>query len=116
MGAIQSGAKINIVRLTYDHNVGTARLLPSADLMRMMRDPLLRSANVLSGLFYSSVVVCEADADRAFYHEVNERLLASDDSRGIPHALFLNANGKDTIPRIVGPMRALGIPCAEITD
>ena len=82
----------------------------------LMRDPLLRSARVLEALFYSYVIVCEADADRAFYQEINERLLASNDPRGIPNTLFLNANGKQTIPRIIEPLRKLGIPSAGIVD
>jgi hypothetical protein len=41
-----------------------------------MRDPLLRSVGVLGALFYNGAVICEADADRALYQELNERLLA----------------------------------------
>ena len=116
MGAILSGAKVAIIRLTYDRGVATARALSSDDLTMLMRDPLLRSARVLEALFYSYVIVCEADADRAFYQEINERLLASNDPRGIPNTLFLNANGKQTIPRIIEPLRKLGIPSAGIVD
>lgn len=116
MGAISSGAKVNIVRLTYEDEVGTARLLSNEALTTLMQKPMLRSANVLAGLFYNYVIVCEADSDRAFYQEINERLLACNDPRGIPHALFLNANGKDTVDQIIGPLRKLGIPCAGITD
>jgi hypothetical protein len=116
MGAILSGAKVNIVRLTHADGIGTARLLSSADLTKLMRDPLLRSAGVLAGLFYDHVIVAEADADRAFYQEINERLLAAQDPRGIAHALFLNAENKQTISRIVEPLRKLGIPTAAIAD
>jgi ABC-type cobalamin/Fe3+-siderophores transport system ATPase subunit len=116
MGAILSGASVNIVRLTYTTNVGTARLLPSSELTTLMQDPLLRSVGLLSALFYDHVIVGEADADRAFYQELNERLLAANDGRGVPHTLFLNAQGKDTIPKIVEPLRRLGIPTAAIVD
>lgn len=116
MGAIQSGAKVNIIRLTYDGQIGTARLLPAADLTRLMQDPLLRSVGVIEGLFYNSVIVCEGDSDRAFYQEINERLLAANDSRGIPHALVLNADNKQTVSRIADLLRKLGIPCAEVVD
>jgi predicted ATPase len=116
MGTILSGAKVNIIRLTYNQDVGTARLLPSTELTQLMQDPLLRSVGVLSALFYDHVIVCEADADRAFYQELNERLLAAGDMRGIPHALFLNADNKHTIPRITSPLRKLGIPAAAIAD
>jgi len=116
MGAVLSGAKTNIVRLTYEDGIGTARLLHSDDMTTLMQDPLLRSAGVLSGLFYNFVIVCEAHADRAFYQEINERLLTADDSRGIPNALFLNADNKQTISKIVEPLRRLGIPCTSIID
>jgi energy-coupling factor transporter ATP-binding protein EcfA2 len=114
MGCIQSGVPINVVRLTYRNDVATARLLPSNEIVRLMRNPLLRSVGVISALFYESVVVTEADPDRAFYQEVNERLLS--DGRGIPNCIFLNAQNKQTIPFIVGPLRALGIPTAAIYD
>lgn len=116
MGAIQSGAIVNIVRLTWDHDVGSARLLPSDELLRLMSDPMLRSVGILSGLFFQNVIVTEADADRAFYQEINERLSSAQDSRGISHALFLNADNHQTIPAIVAPLRRLGIPTAAIAD
>ena len=58
----------------------------------------------------------ESDADRAFYQEVNERLLAATDDRGISNCLFLNAQNKHTIWRIVTPLRELGIPTVGIVD
>ena len=116
MGCIQSGAPINIVRLTYRDNVATARLLPSQELLTLMRNPLLRSTGVLSGLFYEFVIVTEGDADRAFYEEVNERLLKFKSEWGIPNCLFLNAQNKQTVKTILGPLRNLGIPAAGIVD
>jgi AAA domain, putative AbiEii toxin, Type IV TA system len=116
MGAIQSGATVNIVRLTWGDDTATARLLPNAELTQLMNDPMLRSVGVLSGLFSQNVIVTEADADRAFYQEVNERLLAAKDSRAIPNALFLNADNHQTVPAIVAPLRKLGIPAAGVVD
>jgi AAA domain, putative AbiEii toxin, Type IV TA system len=116
MGAISSGAEVNIIRLTYQDGVGTARRLPSAALNILMRDPLLRSVGVLEGLFFDGVIVAEANADRAFYQEINERLLAQSDPRGAPRTLFLNAENKQTIPRIVATLRKLGIPTAGVVD
>lgn len=115
MGCMQSGAPVNVVRLTYSGGVGTARLLPSADLFHFMRNPLLRSVGVINGLFYVGVVVTEADSDRAFYNEINERLLLAG-GRGIANCLFLNAQGKHTVPEILKLLRSLGIPAAGILD
>ena len=81
-----------------------------------MRNPLLRSVGVLNALFYNAVVVTESDADRAFYQEINERLLAANDERGIRGCLFLNAQNKQTVWDIVKPLRELGIPAAGVVD
>jgi ABC-type cobalamin/Fe3+-siderophores transport system ATPase subunit len=116
MGCIQSGAPVNIIRLTYREGVATARVLPSNEILELMRNPLLRSTGVLSGLFYEFVVVTESDADRAFYQEVNERLLRFKPEWGIPNCLFINAQNKQTIQTIIRPLRQLGIPAAGIVD
>lgn len=116
MGCVSSGVPVNVVRLTYKKGVATARLLPADQLSSLMKNPLLRSAGVLSSLFYESIVITEGDSDRAFYQEINDRLVASDDDRRIDNALFINANGKDAIPVIMEPLRKLGIPAAGIYD
>jgi AAA domain, putative AbiEii toxin, Type IV TA system len=116
MGCVQGSVPINIVRLTHDGTISTARLLTQERLIPLMRNPLLRSIGVLDALFYSAVIVTEADADRAFYQEINERLLAANDPRGISGCLFLNAQNKQTVWDIVHPLRELGIPAVGIVD
>ena len=116
MGCVQSGVGVNIVRLTYDDEIATARLLKREKIVPLMRNPLLRSVGVLNALFYNAVVITESDADRAFYQEINERLLAANDERGIRGCLFLNAQNKQTVWDIVKPLRELGIPAAGVVD
>ncbi|MDE2463743.1 MAG: AAA family ATPase [Alphaproteobacteria bacterium] len=116
MGCIQSGATLNIIRLTYTAGVATARVLPNEEILDLMRHPLLRSTGVLNGLFYEFVVITEGDADRAFYQEVNERLLQFKPEWGIPNCLFLNAQNKQTVHTMLRPLRKLGIPAAGVVD
>lgn len=116
MGCILSGAPVNIVRLTYRGGVPTSRILPNEEILRLMRNPLLRSTGVLSGLFYEFVIVTESDADRAFYQEINDRLLRYSGGKGIPNCLFLHAQNKQTVKTIIKPLRELGIPVAGIVD
>ncbi|MBN2434248.1 MAG: ATP-binding protein [Spirochaetes bacterium] len=116
MGCIQSGTPVNIVRLTYKNDIATARVLPNEEILKLMRHPMLRSTGVLEGLFYEYVVVTESDTDRAFYQEINERLLAFKPKWGIPNCLFINAQNKQTVQTIIKPLRELGIPTAGIVD
>jgi len=116
MGCIQSGSPINIVRLTYKDGIATTRVLERDKLLRLMRNPMLRSTGVLEALFYEAVVVTEADADRTFYQEINERLRTAQDGRGINNCLFINAQNKQTVWDIVAPLRELGIPVIGIVD
>jgi len=116
MGCLQSGTPVTIIRLTYHASVATARILPSEEILKLMRNPLLRSTGVLSGLFYEVVVVTESDADRAFYQEINERLLRCKPEWGIPNCLFINAQNKQTVHTIIKPLRQLGIPAVGVVD
>ena len=109
-GAVNSGVPVNIVRLTWDGEVATARLMSAGEIATITRDPFMRTARVLEAVFHRGAVVCEADADRAFYDEIHSRF------EGAQDVLFLNANGEDSLARIVGPLRRFGIPAAAIAD
>ena len=135
MGCVEAG-DVNVVRLTYRREVPSARTLAASDLREMMRDPLLRSTGVLSALFYEGAVVCEGDSDRAFYQEINYRLIGerSEEDKGpngsigtevaksnkrpegADNSVFLHAHGKDPVPKLVKPLREMGIPAAAIVD
>jgi hypothetical protein len=60
------------------------------------------------------VVVTESDNDRAFYGEIYHRLSAHADN--LPSVLFVNAQNKQTIKDIIGPLRRFGVPAAAIPD
>jgi len=89
-------------------------MLAGNELQTLMRDPLLRSTGVLSALFYQGAVICEADRDRAFYEEINRRLRSV--GQDADDVLFTNAQNKQTIGRIIRPLRTMGIPAAAIVD
>lgn len=89
MGCLESDATTSIVRLTFENGIATARALEPSYLAQLMKDPLLRSTGPLRALFHRGAVVTEADTDRAFYDEINYRLLEV--GRGIREDIFLNA-------------------------
>jgi len=114
MGCIEAVPDTAVVRLTYEAATPTARALSPAKITELTRDTLLRSTGVLSALFHSAAVVTESDAARAFYAELNRRLETV--GRGIGNALFLNAQNKQTVRRLVGPLRSIGIPAVALVD
>ena len=105
---------VSVIRLTYKDKVPTARELNAGELKSIMRDPLLRSTKTLEGLFYSAVIITESDTDRAFYDEINRRLQT--EKRGINQAFFTNGQNKQTLHRIVQPLRRIGVPAVAIPD
>lgn len=114
VGCIQSGQPVQIVRLQYQSGNASAHVVDSKTLLSLFRDPLLRSSNVISALFYDGVIVCEADGDRVFYSEVLHRISGQG---GTPLSiLVLNARGKQSIRNLIGPLRKFGIPAAAICD
>jgi hypothetical protein len=70
-GVLNSGAKCKILRIDRIGNRNTFRALDTEQIKTLVTDPLLSSARVLDGLFYSGAVVVEADADARFYHTVS---------------------------------------------
>jgi hypothetical protein len=83
-------------------------------LSKFFKAPLIRSANVISALFHDGVVVTESDNDRAFYSEIYYRL--AEKEKNYPSVLFVNAQNKQTIRDIIGPLRAFGVPAAAVVD
>ncbi|MBN6886220.1 energy-coupling factor transporter ATP-binding protein EcfA2 [Cytobacillus horneckiae] len=116
MGCIEAHVPINIIRLTYDNGNAIAKLLDNESLSKMMKNPLLRSTNVLDGIFYKNVIVTESDSDRVFYQEINKRLKEFKPEWYIEDCLFLNAQNKQTVGWITEELRKIGIPTVSIVD
>ena len=116
MGCIDSHSKFNILRLTYENDVPTSKIIKEDELREIVTSPLLRATRVFEGLFYKNVVVVEADSDRVFYSEINYRLTEADDPRKIEDCLFINARNKQTVGEITQLLRRFGIPTVSIID
>lgn len=114
MGCLQASADVRVVRLTYQEGKSSASMIDSQALSDLYRKPLMRSSNVISGLFHDGVVICESDNDRAFYSEIYHRITLLE--RGLPSLLFVNAQNKQTIRDILEPLRAFGVPAAATVD
>lgn len=109
-GVLSKEQDVNIIRIDRTGNTNHFRLLDPARLKEIVNDPLLSSSRVLDGLFYSGAVVVEADGDARFY------LAASNKRKNDLDLHFVNANSKQTVPRITNVYRDMGVRCAGIVD
>lgn len=114
MGCVQATKDVRVVRLAYADGRSEGRVVDPGELEQLFKNPLMRSANAISGLFYDGVVVTESDNDRAFYAEIYYRLASI--HRDYPSILFINAQNKQTIKNIIAPLRKFGVPAAAIPD
>lgn len=114
MGCIQATKDVRVVRLEYSNGKSRGNMVDPSKLETLLKRPLMRSANVVSALFYDGVVVTESDNDRAFYSEIYYRL--TEVHPDYPSILFINAQNKQTIQEIIGPLREFGVPAVAIPD
>lgn len=114
MGCVQASQYVRVVRLEYQSGKSKGRFVDAEKLRSLFQNPLMRSSNATSALFYDGVIVTESDNDRVFYSEIYHRLAEA--KPDIPSVLFVNAQNKQTIKDIVGPLRQFGVPAAAITD
>lgn len=114
MGCVQGSQHVRVVRLEYQNGKSKGRLVDPEKLRSLFQNPLMRSSNAASALFYDGVIVTESDNDRVFYSEIYHRL--SEAKTDLPSILFVNAQNKQTIKDIVGPLRQFGVPAAAVTD
>jgi len=116
LGCVEEVPQTTVLRLDFRAEVASSYALVADDVAELSRDPLLRSADALQALFSRSAVVCEADSDRAFYSEINRRLLQADDRVGADDCDFLNAQNWQTTVKLAAPLRKAGVPAAVVLD
>lgn len=109
-GIIFHNPDAQIVRVDRVDDRNIVRVLDRSELKTVTFDPLLSAAGVLDGLFSSTVIVTEADADSRFYLALSKKSAPSLDVH------FVNADNKQTVPKVLAPYRKLGVRCAGIVD
>lgn len=109
-GLLSSTRDAVIIHLDRIADITKANVLDPATLDQIVTDPLLSSSRVLEGMFYKGVVATEADADAVFYQRLFQKIGAADEVH------FVNAHNKQTLKKIIGPYKKLGIKFAMIAD
>ena len=106
--------RVKIVRITRSGDSNTFSVLDNARLLELSRDPFLKHSNLLEGLFYKHVVLCEADADCMFYSMVN----GAPDMNGPKGAetLFIHCGGKQRMASVAHDLHDLHIDFRIVPD
>jgi ABC-type polar amino acid transport system ATPase subunit len=109
-GVLSKTHDVTVIRVDRNGDKNEFRRLEPIMLKNLASDPLLSSARVLDGLFYAGAVVVEADRDARFYQSVFKKRFPDTDLH------FVNADNKQTVPKITRLYRDLGVKCCGIVD
>lgn len=109
-GLLSRTTDVTIIRIDRRGETNYFNTLDPERLRDLVNDPLLSSARVLDGLFYSGVVVVEADSDGRFYQTACAKRKNNLD------LYFVNADNKQTVPKITTLYRNMGVRCVGIVD
>ena len=75
-GLLTTGKEnVRVVRINREGDINHMSLLDNEGVRTLWKDPILRFSNILSGLFHSKVVICEADTDCRFYQSVVDSIV-----------------------------------------
>jgi hypothetical protein len=104
---------VSLVRLSRTGGTAKAHPLKAEAVSTILRTPLLRYSNIISGLFHDKVVLCESEGDCQFYAATFDVVRGNN-----PHdnTVFLHVNGKPRLADAAAKLRQCGIPVAAIAD
>lgn len=116
--ASASATDVTVARLTRpEATVNAVAQLQPADVRGLFEDALLRYSNILSGIFYKGVVLCEAEGDCQYYSAVLDSTFAhAEAAASRPDLLFTQCGGKDRFAKAAKALLSTRVPTAIIAD
>lgn len=106
--------RVKIIRITRKDNENKLHLLNNDDLKAIWSNPLLKHSNIMSGIFYENVVLCESDSDCKLYSIINDSLKEANNHYS--NSLFVSCGGKHRIADIAAALRSLNVDLRIVTD
>lgn len=116
--ASAAATEVTVVRLTRPGPTtnAVAQLDPAA-ARGLFEDPLLRYSNILGGIFYKGVVLCEAEGDCQYYSAVlDQQFVDAEAALPRPDLLFTQCGGKDRFAKAAAALLSTEVPTAVIAD
>lgn len=105
-------SRVKIIKIDRMENDNKFNLVDNASASKISNDKNLKYTNILNGLFYDQLVLCENESDCKFYSAI----LESVDLLVYQNTLFCAVGGKDQFKKVVPLLRNLNIQYSVIAD
>ena len=112
-GILESGSqRVKLIKIDRTRNINMFNIIDGDVISQIANDKNLKYTNILDGLFYSQLVLCEDESDCKFYSAVLEHL----DSKTYQSTLFCAVGGKHQFKKIVPLLNGLQINYIIVAD
>ena len=105
-------SRVKIIKIDRLENENKFNLVDNNSVAEIANDKNLRYTNILDGLFYDQLVLCENESDCKFYSAILENL----DLAIYQNTLFCAVGGKDQFKKVVPLLKKLNIQYSIIAD
>lgn len=112
-GALEGdSSRVKIIKIDRYGNENKFNLVDNKSISKISSDKNLKYTNLLDGLFYNQIVLCENESDCKFYSAILESI----DLNIYQNTLFCAVGGKEQFKKIVPLLKALNIKYKIIAD
>lgn len=105
-------SRVKIIKIDRIENKNIFNLVDNNSLTEIANDKNLKYTNILDGLFYNQLVLCENESDCKFYSAILENL----DLKTYQNTLFCAVGGKDQFKKVIPLLNKLNIHYSIIAD
>lgn len=113
-----ASGSVSIVRLTRKETTNHVSQLSTSTMRELYDDPLIRYFNILDGLFFHGVVLCESESDCTYYRAVLEASAARHNGKPVPSVdlHFTYCGGKSRMAKAATALQDASVPVACVVD
>lgn len=112
-GVLEADSKrVKIIKINRIENKNSFNLVDNDSISKIANDKILKYTNILDGLFYDRLVLCENESDCKFYSAILENL----DAKIYQNTLFCAVGGKDQFKKVIPLLIKLNIHFIVIVD
>lgn len=118
LGLLSAGTPLTVIRIDRQDMISRPSVLNPGDIHTLWSDPLLRQSDIFDGLFSETVVLCEAEADCAFYSEALQYIDEHENDIPMPISgpTMRHTGSKDRLHIATSALRRAGVPVSVVAD